>query len=133
MKESGRIRERYLKDALPIRLAGLAADLSRVSSAARRATGAAVVAAMLEESQYMIEWTAAEAPVETAEALVNLQVLLALWRRVWPELQHHPLPRNLLAVQTKQWSDQVMRYAEQTGLGSFVVEKLQERRSITDP
>jgi hypothetical protein len=34
-----RIRERYLKDALPVRLAGLAATLSRVASSARRAPG----------------------------------------------------------------------------------------------
>jgi hypothetical protein len=45
MTNRDRIRERYLKDALPVRLAGLAADLSRVASSARRATGAA--AAML--------------------------------------------------------------------------------------
>lgn len=42
---------------------------------------------MLEESQYPIEWTAAEAPVELAAELVDLQVLLALWRRAWPEAQ----------------------------------------------
>ncbi len=38
-----------------MRLAGLAADLSRVASSARHATGGAAVAAMLEESQYLIE------------------------------------------------------------------------------
>ena len=35
-----RIQERYLRDALPVRLAGLAADLGRVASSARHATGA---------------------------------------------------------------------------------------------
>ena len=115
MKNSERIRERYLRDPLPMRLASLAADLSRVSSSARRATGTAAVIAMLEESQHMIEWTAAEAPVEMAEDLVNLQVLLALWRRAWLEAQHNSLQRSLLAVQAKQWSDRVMHYAEQSG------------------
>ena len=110
MKNHERIRERYLRDPLPLRLAGLAADLSRVSSSARRATGGAAAAAMLEESQYLIEWTAAEAQAEVAEELVNLQVLIALWRRAWPEAQHSPLPRRLLAVQAKQWADQVMRH-----------------------
>lgn len=115
MNNSERIRERYLGDALPIRLAGLAADLSRVSSSTHRATGTAAVLAMLEESQHLIEWTAATVPVETAKELVNLQVMLALWRRAWPEAQKSQLQRNLLAVQAKQWSDQVMRYAEQAG------------------
>ena len=110
MKNHERIRERYLRDPLPLRLAGLAADLSRVASSARRATGGAAAAAMLEESQYLIEWTAAETQAEVAEELVNLQVLIALWRRAWPEAQHSPLQRSLLAVQAKQWADQVMRH-----------------------
>jgi hypothetical protein len=105
-----RIRERYLRDALPLRLAGLAADLGRVASSARHATGGAAAAAMLEESQYLIEWTAAEAPAELAEELVDLQALLALWRRAWPEAQHSPLQRSLLAVQAKQWADHIMRH-----------------------
>ena len=115
MKNSERIRERYLRDALPLRLAGLAADLGRVASSARRATGGTAAAAMLEESQYLIEWTAGEAPAEVAEELVNLQVLLALWRRAWPEAQHSPLQRSLLAVQAKQWADQVMRHVTEDG------------------
>ena len=115
MKNSERIRERYLRDALPLRLAGLAANLSRVASSARRATGGMAVAAMLEESQYLIEWTAGEAPAEVAEELVNLQVLLALWRRAWPEAQHSPLQCSLLAVQAKQWADQVMRHVTEDG------------------
>jgi hypothetical protein len=118
MNNLERIRERYLRDPLSRRLLGLAADLSRVASSARRATGAEATAAMLEESQHMIEWTAAEAPVEVAEELVDLQVLLALWRRAWPEMQHSPLQRSLLAVQAKQWTDQVMRHAARSDLAS---------------
>ena len=116
MKNLERLRERYMKDALPRRLMGLAADLSRVASSARRATGAEATAAMLEESQHLIEWTAEDAPAEVAEELVNLQVLLALWRRAWPEVQHSPLQRSLLAVQAKQWADQVMRHAANENL-----------------
>ena len=71
-----------------MRLAGLAADLGRVASLARHATGGAAATAMLEESQYLIEWTAAEAPAELAEEFVDQQVLLTLWRRAWPEAQH---------------------------------------------
>ena len=111
MKNQERIRERYLRDLLPVRLAGLAADLSRVASSARRETGGEAVAAMLEESQYFIEWMGAEAPVEVAGELVNLQVMLALWRRAWPEAQHSPIQRSVLAVQAKQWADQVLGYA----------------------
>lgn len=115
MKNHAAHRDRYLADALPIRLAGLAADLGRVASSARRATGGAAVSALLEQSQFLIEWTAADTPVETAEALVNLQVMLALWRRAWPEAQHSASQRSLLAAQAKQWSDQVLGHAEHVG------------------
>lgn len=111
MKNLERIRARYLKDPLPTRLAGLAADLARVASSARHSTGAAAAAAMLEESQYFIEWTAAEVPVEVAAELVDLQVMLALWRRAWPEAQHSPRQRSLLAVQAKQWSNRVLAFS----------------------
>ncbi len=110
MKNSDRIRDRYLKDPLPLRLAGLAADLSRIASSARRVTGSAATAAMLEESQHFIEWTAADASAEVAEELVNLQILLALWRRAWPEAQHSPRQRTVLAVQAQQWANQVLRH-----------------------
>ncbi len=113
MKNSDRIRVRFLQDALPVRLIGLAANLGRTASSARRATGAEAVAALLEESQYLIEWTAADAPIEVAEELVNLQIMLALWRRAWPDAQKSPVQSSLLAVQAKQWADQVMRCAEQ--------------------
>ncbi len=106
------IRQRFLRDPLPIRLAGLAADLARVASSARRPAGAEAAAAMLEESQFLIEWTAADASPEVAEELVNIQVLLALWRRAWPEAQHNPLQRSLLAVQARQWADQVVRHVD---------------------
>jgi hypothetical protein len=45
-----RKRERFLRDLLPVRLAGLAADFARAASSARHPTGAEMVAAMLEES-----------------------------------------------------------------------------------
>jgi len=108
LKNQERIQARYLRDALPARLIGLAADLGRVASSARHASGGEAVAGLLEESQYFIEWTAAEAPVDVAEELVNLQVMLALWRRAWPDAQHSQRQRSLLAVQAKQWSDRVL-------------------------
>ena len=55
MNNREHIRERYLRDPLPLRLAGLAADLARVASSTRRATGGAATSAMLEESQFLIE------------------------------------------------------------------------------
>jgi|GEM_PF-268722 len=115
MKNRERIRERFMQDALAVRLAGLAADLSRLASSARRSTGSAAALAMLEESQYFIEWTAADVAPEVGEELVNLQVILALWRRAWPEVEQSQPQRTLLAVQAKQWSDRVLDLVDATG------------------
>jgi len=106
-----RKRERFLRDPLPVRLAGLAADLARLSSSARHETGTDAVAEMLEESQYFIEWTAAEAEPEIAAELVDIQRMVALWRKAWPEAQNHRTQRTLLSVQAKKWSDLVLRYS----------------------
>jgi len=106
-----RKRERFLRDPLPVRLAGLAADLARVSSSARHASGAESVASMLEESQYFIEWTAAEAEPEIAAELVDIQRMVALWRKAWPDAQNNHTQRTLLSVQAKKWSDVVLVYS----------------------
>lgn len=106
-----RKRERYLRDPMPVRLAGLAADLARVASSARHDSGAESVTTMLEESQYFIEWTAGEAEPEVAAELVDIQRMIALWRKAWPEAQHSRTQRTLLSVQAKKWSDQVLGYS----------------------
>ena len=111
MKNKEKKQARFLKDPLPVRLASLAADLGRVASSARRETGAEAVAEMLEESQYFIEWTAMEAEPEIAAELVDMQRMIVLWRKAWPEIQQNVSQRTLLAVQAKKWSDQVLDFS----------------------
>lgn len=108
MKNRDRIRDRYLKDALPVRLGGLAADLRRISSSARRPGAAIQVAMMLEESQYFIEWAAPDMDIDVAGEMVELQLELALWKRSWPEAQKNPSQCSLLALQARRWSDRVL-------------------------
>lgn len=111
MKNLAETRARYLADPLPRRLGALAADLARVSSSARHPGRAESVALMLEESQYFIEWAAAEAEPEIAAELVDIQVMVALWRLIWPDAQRTDAQRALLSFQAKKWSDQVLEYS----------------------
>ncbi len=111
MNNPNHLRERYLRDPLPFRLAGLAADLGRIASSARHPAGSASVVEMLKESQYFIEWTAAEAEPEIAVELVDIQIMLSLWLKAWPEAQHNQAQRTLLSFQAKKWSDQVLDYS----------------------
>ena len=75
------LRERYLHDNLPVRLGGLAANLRRIGSFSHHPANGDAVASQVDESKYFIEWTAAEAEVETAAQLVELQVQLARWQQ----------------------------------------------------
>jgi hypothetical protein len=111
MNNKERKKIRYLKDPLPVRLGGIAADLARIASSARHPNSAASVAEMLEESQYYIEWTASEAEIDAAAELVDIQRMIAAWRRVWSESQLSQAQRTLLSVQAKKWSDQVLGYS----------------------
>lgn len=78
-------RERYLKDPLPIRLGGIAANLARISSVSANPANRQAVYSMLHESKHFIEWTAAEFPWEVAAELVELQIELARRQSSWKE------------------------------------------------
>ena len=86
---SEKIRERFLRDPLPIRLGGLAADLARIASFSEHPGNRQAVASLLEEGKYFAEWTALDAPLETQAVLAELQVSLAVWERGW--LNGHPV------------------------------------------
>jgi hypothetical protein len=108
MKDWTPIRERYLRDQLPTRLGGLAANLYRIKSFSTQDAGRESVESLLEESKHFIEWTAAEAEVNTAAQLVELQIQLARWQRNWPEMWSDPLHRRQMAEQSALWSQKVL-------------------------
>jgi len=114
------LRQRYLKDNLSIRLAGLAANLLRISNFAKHAGHCEVVASIVKESKWFIEWTAAELQVEQAAELAHLQVLLASWelqsQNNWP-IENW---RVSLSSQAKEWSEHILEMSglQQRGLNS---------------
>ncbi len=108
MKDWTAIRERYLRDSLPVRLGGLAANLSRIKSFATQDTGRDAVESMLDESKHFIEWTAAEAEIQTAAQLVELQIQMARWQLTWDKTWDDLLQRKQLAEQSATWSKRVL-------------------------
>lgn len=102
---SDRIRERYLRDPLPIRLGGLAADLARIVSFAEDPRDHKAVTGLLEESKYFCEWAAPDAPLDVQEALAEVQLQIALWHRRW--LNGEPDPR--MQEEAQRWSDRLLK------------------------
>ncbi|HEX9840812.1 MAG TPA: hypothetical protein VGA72_15795 [Anaerolineales bacterium] len=111
MPNKEKLRERFLRDPLPRRLGGLAATLGRISSSARESSDPAQVARLLEETKYLIEWTAADAEPEVAAELVSMQTLVNLWLKAWDKASQVKEQRTLLSVQAKHWSDKAMDFS----------------------
>ena len=111
LKNKEKLRERFLRDPLPRRLGALSATLGRISSSARNSNNPEVVTDLLDEAKHLIEWTAAEAEVETAAELVRMQRIITLWLSVWDENSESHSQRVLLSVQAKDWSDRAIDFS----------------------
>jgi len=108
MKENAALRERYLKDALAVRIGGLAANLARVGSFSNDPRHERVVAAMLDESKWLIEWAAASAPADLQELLVECQRQLARWQVSWSEIWRDVNRRAEVAEAARMWSGRLL-------------------------
>ena len=108
MKDWTPIRERYLRDKLPIRLGGLAANLARIRSFSDHPDHCEAVESLLDESKFFIEWTAADAEINIAAELVELQIQLAQWQRRWASIWADTLQRTKVVEQINCWSKRVL-------------------------
>lgn len=108
MKDWTSVQERYLRDSVPVRLGGLAANLRRIKSFAAHESSGDAVASLIEEPKFFIEWTAHETLTDTAAQLVELQVQLARWQQNWPQIWSTPTRRQQLAEQSLAWSERVL-------------------------
>ena len=108
MTNRSQLCERYLRDSLPVRLGGLAANLARVRSFSDNPMHGAVVARLLEESAWFIEWAAPDAPVDTQVILVDCQRALARWRLSWADIWQDPGRRAEVAEHAGAWSLQLL-------------------------
>lgn len=109
MRDRTIIRERYLRDKLPVRLGGVAANLARVKSFSDHPDHRDVVESLLDESKHFIEWTAPEAELSLQVELVELQLQLARWQRSWSDIWADPVRRRAVADQARAWSEQVLK------------------------
>jgi hypothetical protein len=111
MKDRTDIRNRYLKDDLPTRLGGLAANLLRIKSFSLHQNNRDAVESLLDESKYFIEWTVRDADINVAAELVELQVLLARWQYRLESIWSQETQMKQLSDQSSIWSDRVLRFS----------------------
>ena len=108
MNDRSAIKGRYLRDTLPVRLGGLAANLSRIKSFAAHEASRDAIESLIDESKYFIEWTAADAEVEVSAELVELQIQLARWQCQWAQIRSDPFRRGQVAEASSVWSKRVL-------------------------
>ncbi len=109
MRDQAALRERYLRDKLPVRLGGLAANLARIKSFSDHPDHRNVVESLLEESKFFIEWTAPDAEFELQAELVEIQLQLARWQRSWRDIWADPAQRAAVAEKARVWSERVLK------------------------
>jgi len=63
---------------------------------------------LIDESKWLIEWTAGDADADQAATLIELQLLLAQWQRQWPQIWGTPGQRQYLNEQSAAWSERVL-------------------------
>ncbi len=102
-----------MRDAISVRLGGLAANLARVKSFSKNHANQVAVFDLFEESKHFIEWTADETEIETKVELVELQLQIALWQRQWQTIWDDETKRNDIAQTSAEWSKKVL---EKSGL-----------------
>ena len=113
MKDLSNIRARYVRDALPVRLGGLAADLARIASFSQNPANLAPVVDLMREAAHFIEWCAPESDLESRVTLLELQRRLARWRMRLPQRFPDQTWRGQVIVEAQRWSQRVL---EMSGL-----------------
>jgi hypothetical protein len=103
------IRERYMRDSLPVRLGGLAANLARINSFSKNPANKEAVESLLEESKHFIEWSAKDTTSEIAFDLVQIQVNLSKIQLNLDKVWFDDLQRAEIGVQAKEWSNKVLQ------------------------
>lgn len=101
------VRQRFLRDPLPIRLGGLAADLARITSFSENPANHQAVAGLLEEGKWFAEWAAPDAPPETQAVLAEVQLALAVWQRRWL----NGTPDHTMRTDAQRKSDELLALA----------------------
>jgi len=108
MNNSNLIKERYMRDDLPVRLGNLAANLARMGSFITNPTHHQTVNDLFTESKFFIEWTAAETETEVAAELVELQIQLARWQLRLHNILSDATQQAHVAGQLRNWSNRVL-------------------------
>ncbi|MEG4332598.1 hypothetical protein QUB40_11805 [Microcoleus sp. AT9_A2] len=108
MRDGNALKERYLREDLPIRLGNLAFNVARIKSRCQNAANGEIIESLLQESKLLIEWTAQDAEIEIAAELVELQIQLACWHYSWARVWEDATQRMRVGEEGRIGSEKVL-------------------------
>lgn len=100
MRNLDKIKMRFMKDSVAIRLGGLASNLERIKSFSQLTNNLKLIKDLIEESKFFIEWTAPDASLTIQEELVDLQIQLALL--------DYPKDKKDITKFAEKWSKRIL-------------------------
>lgn len=102
------LRERFTRDAVPVRLGNLASSVKRLGYFIHKAKHEDARQQLFAECRLFIEWTLADAEVEIAEALAELQADLMVWKHGYMMRGKDESWRNEVHQTCAQWSQRLL-------------------------
>lgn len=104
-----RLNVRYSRLSWQQRLGNLASSLARAAAVSESQQSAASVPDLLREGMWIIEWSAADAPVDIAAELAPMQLELGLLSQAWT--RDPQAVRTILAFRTRTMSERVLEFS----------------------
>jgi len=109
MKTLAEREVRYQRETPTAQLGHLASNLNRIALLLERPQEQQTLLQVVKESEHFTEWTAAHWPFEIQELLVQVQVRLAMWHRVWPRLGARREFRLAVARDAQEWANRLLK------------------------
>lgn len=112
MRDLAAMRQRFERDALPVRLGNLASNLARLRDWACGGQCDEALVDLMREIAYQMEWSGESGLAE----LPDMQREICFWRRAWPVASARPM----LALRARAMSDQLLQLSglPDTGIGA---------------
>jgi len=102
------LKERYLRDAIPIRLGNLASSIKRLGYFLIKKKYDTTVNQLLQECWLFSNWTAPEADFETKTELAALQFDLERWQNNFQAMNGSEAWREAINAACEQWSNRLL-------------------------
>jgi hypothetical protein len=118
------LRNRFLRDNIATQFGNLAANLARIHSYSKESRHNEIVAHLLDESRFFVEWLALNASLEQQLVLVDLQRVLTRWHFTWPQLSINLAQRESMRKQVQAWSEKVL------DMSGLLIEPIPENEKV---